>query len=111
MDHYVANAPLVGVDYDQDSQYVLILLLTYLTDYPEAETIVRTVTQTNGRVGFEALVFKFEESGAMTVDLIAAEKAVRDLLYMGEKKPTMYWENSKRTLSMHIQSLTGGTTE
>ena len=90
MDHYVANAPLVGVDYDQDSQHVLIILLIHLTEYPEVETIVRTATQTNGRVGFEAIVFKFEGSRAMAVDLIAAEKTVRDLLYMGEKKPTMY---------------------
>ena len=61
MDHYVANSPLVGVDYDQDSQHVLILLLTHLTEYPKAETIVRTATQTNGRVGFEALVLNFKD--------------------------------------------------
>ena len=96
MDHYVANSPLVGVDYDQDSQHVLILLLTHLTEYPEVETIVRTATQNDGRVGFETLVFKFEESGAMAVDLIADEKKIRDILYMGEKKPTMYWEKFEK---------------
>ena len=96
MDQYVENDPLVGVDYDHDSQHVLILLLRHLTEYPEAETIVRTATQNNGRVGFETLVFKFEGSGAMRVYLIAAEKTVTDLLYMGEKKPTMYWEKIEK---------------
>ena len=66
MEHYVANAPLVGADYNQDSQHVLILLLTHLTEYPEAEKIVRTATQNDERVGFEALVFKFEGSGAVS---------------------------------------------
>ena len=36
MDHYVANAQLAGDDYEQDTQHGLILLLTFLTEYPEA---------------------------------------------------------------------------
>ena len=97
INHYITNTPLVGDDFEQDTQHVLILLLTFLTGYPEAETIVRIATQADGRVGFNELSLKCEGVGAMALDLIETEKVIKELFYSGEKKPNMYWGNSKRT--------------
>ena len=47
-------------------------------------------TQADGRVGSNELPLKFEGIGAMALDLIEAEKVVKELFYSGEKKPNMY---------------------
>lgn len=65
------------------------LLLTFLTEHPEAETIVKTATQDDGRVGFQSLVTRFEGTGAMATDLIQAESVIKELYYSGEKPPVM----------------------
>ena len=59
--------------------------------------MVRTATQADGRVALNELSQKFEGVGAMALDKIEAEKVVKELFYSGEKKPNMYWGNSKRT--------------
>ena len=96
--HYIANAPLVGQTYDQDANRVYTLLLTFLTDYPECETIIRTSTETDGRVAFQALVTRFEGTGALAVDLIAAESVIENLYYSGEKPPQMDWDTFEKDL-------------
>lgn len=104
LDIYVANAPLLGPTYDQDASHVYTLLLTFINEYPEIETIVRTATQTDGRIGIQSLVTRFEGVGALANDLIQAKTIVQDLFYGGEKKkkPTCTGrnlsENSNRAM-------------
>ena len=98
LQHYVAHAPLVGDVYEHDTLDVHTLILTFLTEYPEVESIVRTATQDNGRDAYMAMVQRFEGVGALAVDLLDAEKVVRELFYGGEKPPTMYWDKFEKDL-------------
>ena len=101
--HYVANAPLVGDTFDQDSQRVYTLLLTFLTKYAECKTTIWTSTQDNGRIAFETLVTRFEGTGALAHDLIDAEATIKALYYSGEKPPKMDWDKFKKIWNMLMQ--------
>ena len=43
LDNYIANAPLVGPNFYKDSQHDYTLLLTFITEYPEAEAITHSI--------------------------------------------------------------------
>ena len=60
LDVYVAQAPLLGDTFEHDSQRVHTLILTFITEYPEMEAIVRTATQKDGRVAYQAMAARFE---------------------------------------------------
>ena len=96
--HYITNAPLVGDTFNQDTKRVYTLLLTFITEYPECETIIRTATESNGRVAYQALVTRFEGTGALAVDLVAAESVIENLYYSGEKPPQMDWTTFEKNL-------------
>ena len=96
--HYIANAPLVGDAFNQDTNRVYTLLLTFIQEYPECETIIRTATETNGRVAYQALVTRFEGTGALAIDLVAAESVIENLYYSGEKPPQMDWTKFEKDL-------------
>ena len=96
--HYIANAPLVGDTFNQDTNRVYTLLLTFITEYPECETIIRTAPESNGRIAYQALVTRFEGTGALAVDLVAAESVIENLYYSGEKPPQMDWTTFEKNL-------------
>ena len=96
--HYIANAPLVGDSFNQDTNRVYTLLLTFITEYPECETIIRTATESNGRVAYQALATRFEGTGALAIDLVAAESVIENLYYSGEKPPQMDWTTFEKNL-------------
>ena len=96
--HYIANAPLVGDAFNQDTNRVYTLLLTFITEYPECETLIRTATESNGRVAYQALATRFEGTGALAIDLVAAESVIENLYYSGEKPPQMDWTTFEKNL-------------
>ena len=98
LESYVIHAPLTGNVFDADTQSVHTLLLTFITDYPEVESIVRTATVDDGREAYLAMVARFEGVGAMGNDILDAEKVVKTLYYSGEKPPTMYWQKFEKDL-------------
>ena len=53
--HYIANAPLVGDTFNQDTNRVYTLLLTFITEYPECETIIRTAKSRTGALHIKRL--------------------------------------------------------
>ena len=98
LDTYIENAPLMGEVFTSDAQSVNTLILTFITEYPEVESIVRTATQDDGRMAYLSMVSRFEGVGALSVELLEAEKVIKDLFYSGEKPPTMYWEKFEKDL-------------
>ena len=90
LDTYITHAPLAGDAYDIDTQSVHTLILTFITKYPEVESIVRTAAQSDDRSAYMTMVSRFEGVGALSIDLLDAEKVVKDLYHGGEKPPTMY---------------------
>ena len=98
LESYVEHAPLFGDAYDADTQSVHTLILTFLTSYPEMESIVRTATENDGREAYLALAARFEGVGALSIELMDAEKTVKDLYYSGEKPPTMFWDKFEKEL-------------
>ena len=75
-DHYIANAPLVGNAFNQDTNRVYTLLLTFVTEYPECETIICTATTSNGRVAykFDTRQSHLVRKKRFTCDLTGARK-------------------------------------
>ena len=98
LDTYITHAPLAGDAYDVDTQSVHTLILTFITEYPEVESIVRTATQSDGRSAYMAMVSRFEGVGALSIDPLDVEKVVKDLYYGGKKPPTMYWDKFEKGL-------------
>ena len=98
LDTYVSHAFLFGDAFDYDTQSVHTLILSFITEYSEVESIVRTATQDCGRTAYLAILTRFEGVGAMSVDLIDAERVVKELFYSGEKPPTMYWDRFEKDL-------------
>ena len=85
LEYYIANAPLDGEIFNEDSQQVLTLLLTFVTENTEIEAIIRTATLTDGRIAHQALVARFEGTGALGTDLIKAERNICELFYHGDR--------------------------
>ena len=77
----------------------MTLFLTFISEFTEVEAIVRTATLVDGRVAHQALVSRFEGTGALATDLIKAERTIRDLFYPGVKRPSMYWEKFEKELN------------
>ena len=84
--------------FDYKTQSVHTLTLSLISEYSEVESIVRTATEECGRTAYLAMVTRFEGVGAMSVDLIDAERVVKELFYSGEKSPTMYWDRFEKEL-------------
>ena len=78
---------------------MIILLIMFITVYPKVKTIVRSAIQSNGRVGYMTLVTQFEGVGALAVDLIEIEQVIKDIFYLGGKKPDMYWNTFEKYLT------------
>ena len=78
LDSYVERAPLVGDTFEVDTQNIHTLILTFLTQYPELKSIIRTATDDDGRTAYLILVSHFEGVGAMRVHIINAEKVIRE---------------------------------
>ena len=95
---YVVNAPLNGETYTYDTQKVHTLLLTFISEYPDMEAIVRTATQDDGKEAYLAMANRFEGTGALTVEILDAEQIIKEIFYSGEKKPNMYWEKFEKEL-------------
>ena len=72
--------------------------MTFITEYPECETIIRTAIESNGRVAYQVIATRFEGTGALAVDLVEAESVVENLNYSGEKPPQMDWTTFEKNL-------------
>ena len=99
LETYVMHAPLVGDAFDADTQNVHTLLLAFINEYPEVESIVRTATVDNGKEAYLAMIATFEGVDAMVNGIVDAEKVIKSLYYGGEKPPTMYWQKFEKDLT------------
>ena len=99
IEEYVRAAPLLGEAYTMDNARVATLIRGLIVGNETAETKVQSnPDQQNGR----AIVFSLNElyagSGLYAIDLIKAEKIVRDSFYGGEKRPHMWWDKYESEL-------------
>eukprot|EP00980_Cylindrotheca_fusiformis_P023554 scaffold10581_cov63-Cylindrotheca_fusiformis.AAC.1 len=80
---YIAHAPLVGEAFSTDTQTVFVLLLSFLNENTEAESVVRTAAgaDRNGRTAHQALCEKNEGVGMLANNVLEAESIVKNLFY------------------------------
>eukprot|EP00980_Cylindrotheca_fusiformis_P021541 scaffold8394_cov85-Cylindrotheca_fusiformis.AAC.1 len=100
LSQYVAHAPLQGEAFNADNQTVYILLLSFMNENSEAESIIRTVSgdRQEGRAAYYALCEKYEGVGMLATDVIEAERIIENLFYSGERQPHMWWDRFEREL-------------
>ena len=93
MDDYVNSAPLAGMVFIMDSSKVHSYLLRMISDNPVAEQKVLPFKDTNdGRQSYNALLTYYEGVGANAKAITTAERDLKDLFYLGEKRPHMWWD-------------------
>ena len=100
MDDFIMLAPLTGIAFKDDSLKVHTLLIQFIIKNPDAMSIVKSLGDTTcGRSDWKALVSHYQGQGVYTVHVMRAEKVIKDLIYTGEKKPSMWWGEFQRQLN------------
>ena len=93
LDDYVDQAPLTGTAFIMDRLKVHTLIVRFILEHTVAEQKILPIKdQADGRVDFMALKDYYEGVGANSKLLHAAEKDIQELFYLGEKYPSMWWD-------------------
>jgi uncharacterized membrane protein YgcG len=101
LDDYISMAPLAGEAFTIDAAEVHTYVVKFTAGNETAEAKIQAFNgENNGRVDVRALVDHYEGVGMHAIDIIKAEKTLKDLFYAGEKKPHMWWEEFEKQLSM-----------
>ena len=84
--------PLLDKRYFTNATEVCTYIINFISGNPVAEAkMVHNAQQNNRRIDFIALKNHYEGVGIHAVDIVKADKTLQDLLYSGEKKPHMWW--------------------
>ena len=101
IEEYVRNAPVTGEAFVIDSHEVCTYLMQYITGNSDAEAKVQSLQdETDGRKAFKALEALYKGSGMNAVDIAKADIVIESLVYTGEKKPHMWWEEFEKQLRL-----------
>ena len=85
-------APLNGDAYNIDKKEVHTYIIKFIAGNATAEAKVQTYLQAlDGRQDFQALVEHYEGVGIHSLDITRADRILKSLDYLGEKKPHMWW--------------------
>ena len=99
IEEYVRTAPLHGEAYTMDNSRVATIIRGLIVGNETAETKVQSnADQQNGRAIVLSLNELYAGSGLYAIDLVRAEKIVRDSFYAGEKRPHMWWDRYESDL-------------
>ena len=119
IDEYVAMAPLAGDTYNVDASEVHTYIVKFVAGNPTAESKIQThLNAHDGRRDFQALVEHYEGVGIHSIDIVRADRILKSLDYIGEKKPHMWWTQfdielnftfttyqNKEDSSVHLENL------
>ena len=91
----------MGEAYQLDASRVANIIQSLIAGNIQAETKVQTITATTGDGGamFKALDEHYLGVGVFAMETTAAEKVLETIYYTGERKPHMWWLESKRQLT------------
>ena len=93
VDEYVDIAPLTGQAYQTDADEVHTYIVKFKSGNLVAEDkLVPDAQQNNGRLYFVALKNHYKGVGVHAINIVQADKALRDIFYSGDKKPHMWWD-------------------
>ena len=93
INEYVDRAPLTGQAYQADAVEVHIYIVKFTPGKSLAEiNLVPHAEHNNGRLDFIALKNHYKGVEVHAINILHNEKVLQDLLYIGEKKPHMWWE-------------------
>ena len=100
LDDYVDQAPLTGTAFIMDRLKVHMLIVRFISEHTVAEQkILPFKDQADGRVDFMALKDYYEGVSANSRLLQTAEKDIQELFYLGEKYPSMWWDEFETRLT------------
>lgn len=100
LDEYVDCVSLQGNAFISDATEVHTYIVKFIAGNDTAESkILDIMNQKNGRSDFISLKEHYEGVGINAVDAIRADKTIKSLMYLGEKRPYMYWEKFKKELT------------
>ena len=93
-------APLSGATFAVDSAEVYTYIVNFIAGNNTAESKIQAHTDANdGRRDFIALKAHYQGVGINAIDVVQAEKVIKTLYYIAEKKPLMWWEEFEKKLT------------
>ena len=101
LDDYINRAPLVGDAFDADISEVHTYIVTLTAGNATAESkLLAIADQSNGRLDFKALQDHYEGVGINAIAIREADNIIATLEYTGERRPTMWWDEFEKKLTM-----------
>ena len=105
LDDYVDNAKLQGGSFTIDSSEVHTFIVKLIAQNEEVESVIKIhKVEKNGRKDWKALKSHYEGMGVYSNDIAKAELDLKNLTCTGENKPTMWWVEFERRLSLAYQT-------
>ena len=100
LENYINQAPLHGDAYVTDAGEVHTYLVNFMSNNPTAEVkMLPHVAENDGRLDYRALTDHYEGIGILGVNVLKAVETLMSLFYVGEKRPTMWWDEFEKPLS------------
>ena len=101
LEDYVNRAPLVGDAFDADSSEVHTYIVNFTAGNEMAESkLLAIADQSNGRLDFKVLQDHYEGVGINDIAIREADNIIATLEYTGERRPTMWWDEFEKKLTM-----------
>ena len=101
LDDYINRAPLEGEAFTIDASEVHTYIVNLTAGNETAESKLLSITdQSNGRLDIKALRDHYEGVGINAIAIRDADNVIENLQYTGERKPTMWWDEFERKLTM-----------
>ena len=86
------KAPRNGQAYLINAEEVHTYIIKFTSGNPVSEAnMVQNYQKNDGRLDFIELKNNYEGVGVHAIEIVKADKILQDLLYSGEKKPHMWW--------------------
>ena len=91
LDNYIIQAPLYCNAFKMDASEVHTYLVNFMSGNETAEVkMLSHASLTNGRLDFGALQEHYEGVGVNAINVIKTEETIKNLFYVGKKKPAMW---------------------
>ena len=101
LEDYVNRAPLTGEAFNADASEVHTYIVNFTAGNETAESkLLAIADQNNGRLDFKALQEHYEGVGINSIAIRDADNVIEKLQYSGERRPTMWWDEFEKRLTM-----------
>ena len=105
LDEYVDNASLQGESFTIDSSEVHKFIVNLINQNEESESVIKIhKEERNRRKDWKHLKYHYEGMGVYSNDITKSDLVLITLTYKVENKPTMWWVEFERILSLAYQT-------